>query len=269
MATEDKVFTGNIPAIYEKFMVPMLFEPYAHDIAERLAKFQPKTILELAAGTGAVTRAVAQRLASDARMTVTDLNQPMLDEARARLGDDGRITWQQADALALPFADQSFDAAICQFGAMFFPDKIKGYSEAKRVLKPGGHLIFNVWDRLANNEFVVVVQDVLNALFPADQTRFMERTPHGYHDTQAITEQLKSAGFSNVSAEAVELKSRAESALAAATGYCQGNPLRNEIEARMPGGLATVTQKVADALEKRFGTGPIEGKISAFVITAY
>lgn len=268
MATEDKVFNGNIPAIYEKFMVPMLFEPYARDLAERLAKFQPNSVLEIAAGTGAVTRAVTGRLPADVRMTVTDLNPPMLEEAKTRVGNDGRITWQQADALALPFADQSFDAVICQFGAMFFTDKVKGYGEAKRVLKPGGHYLFNVWDKLANNDFVVVVDEVLKALFPSDPTRFMERAPHGYHDRQVIAEQLKSAGFTNVGIDAVELKSRSESALAAATGYCQGNPLRNEIEARAPGELAAVTQKVADALAKRFGSGPIEGKISAFVITA-
>ncbi len=108
----------------------------------------------------------------------------MLDRAAGIASGDGRIEWRQADALALPFADQSFDAVTCQFGAMFFPDKVQGYKEARRVLRPGGHFFFNVWGPIADNEFADTVTDALAVLFPHDPPRFMARTPHGYHDVE-------------------------------------------------------------------------------------
>jgi ubiquinone/menaquinone biosynthesis C-methylase UbiE len=143
MAATDKLFAGSIPEIYDRFLVPLIFEAYARDLAERVARVEPREVLETAAGTGVLTRAIAARLPAPARMVVTDLNQPMLDHAQ-RQSHDSRITWRQADALALPFEDQKFDVVACQFGAMFFPDKVQGYREARRVLKPGGHFFFNV-----------------------------------------------------------------------------------------------------------------------------
>src|ERR1043166_5030981 len=210
MAASDKVFAGSIPEIYDRFLVPLIFEPYARDLAERVAKAAPKTVLEVAAGTGVATRAMAARLPADARLTVTDLNQPMLDHAKARQPDE-RIAWQQADALALHFKDESFDAVACQFGVMFFPDKVQGYRETRRVLKPGGRYIFNVWDRISENEFADVVTDALATLFPSDPPRFLARTPHGYHDSDRIRSELSEAGFRNVSIDMVDAKSRAPS----------------------------------------------------------
>jgi ubiquinone/menaquinone biosynthesis C-methylase UbiE len=267
-AEKDKVFAGNIPAIYEKFLVPMIFEPFANEIAERLVAFPPKDVLEIAAGTGVLTRAMAAVLGGDVRIVATDLNQPMLDMAAERQGADGRVRFQQADGMALPFESQSFDAVVCQFGVMFFPDKLKGYSEARRVLRPGGRYIFNVWDRIESNEFITVVCQTLDALFPDNPPRFMQRSPHGYFDLVAIAKELKRAGFSEVSTETVDHVSRAVSAHDAATGYCQGNPLRNEIEERAPGRLEEVTQRAAEALEKRFGKGAIQGRIRAHIVTA-
>jgi ubiquinone/menaquinone biosynthesis C-methylase UbiE len=172
MATTDKLFAGSIPEIYDRFLVPLIFESYARDLAERLAKVEPQDVLETAAGTGVLTRAMASRLPAHVRIVTTDLNQPMLDHAAARLPGETRIAWQQADALALPFADGRFDAVACQFGAMFFPDKVQGYKEARRVLKPGGHFVFNVWDRIEANAFADVVTEALAALFPQDPPRF-------------------------------------------------------------------------------------------------
>src|ERR1700750_3284373 len=182
MATSDTVFAGSIPDIYDRLLVPLIFEPYARDLAERVAATKPQLVLETAAGTGAVTRALAASLA-DARIVATDLNQPMLAHAKARQSGNARIEWKQADALALPFEDQTFDIVVCQFGAMFFPDKVQGYREAHRALKPGGRFHFNVWDNIATNEFADVVTEVLATMFPEDPPRFMARTPHGYCDT--------------------------------------------------------------------------------------
>jgi ubiquinone/menaquinone biosynthesis C-methylase UbiE len=268
MAATDKVFGGSIPETYERFLVPLIFESYALDLAERLAETKPRDVLETAAGTGVLTRAMASRVPIHARIVATDLNQPMLDHARVRLPDDGRIEWKQADALALPFADQSFDVVACQFGVMFFPDKLQGYKEARRVLKPDGHYFFSVWDRISENEFSDVVTEALAALFPHDPPRFLARTPHGYHDVEQIRQELKAAGFGKVSVDAVDRKSKAASPRDPAVAYCQGTPLRNEIAARDASGLEEATQKAAEALARRFGTGAIEGRIRAFVITA-
>src|SRR3954452_15946218 len=201
MAATDKTFAGSIPEIYDRFMVPLIFEPYARDLAGRLANVEPRDVLETGAGTGVVARAIASTLPAQVRITATDLNQPMLDRAAAHKEAPGRITWRQADALALPFEDQSFDAVACQFGAMFFPDKVLGYRQARGVLKPGGHFFFNVWDEIAENEFAEIVTETLATIFPNDPPRFMARTPHGYHDVAKLREELAMAGFDQVSIE--------------------------------------------------------------------
>jgi ubiquinone/menaquinone biosynthesis C-methylase UbiE len=267
VAATDKLFAGSIPETYDRFLVPLIFESYARDLAERLARVEPREVLETAAGTGVLTRAMASRLPAQARIVATDLNQTMLDHAQKR-SHDGRITWRQADALALPFEDQSFDIVACQFGAMFFPDKLQGYREARRVLKRGGRFFFNVWDQISENEFADVVTQALATLFPQDPPRFMARIPHGYHDVKKIREELTAAGFKEISIATVEGKSRASSPREPAIAYCEGTPLRNEIDARDASRLADATKTAAEALERRFGTGPIEGRIRAHVIAA-
>ena len=268
MVATDKLFAGSIPEIYDRFLVPLIFEPYARDLAGRLAEGDPRDVLETAAGTGVLTRAIAARLPASARIVASDLNPPMLDRARTRQAGDDRIAWRQADALALPFEDASFDAVACQFGAMYFPDKVQGYREARRVLRPGGRFLFSVWDKIADNEFADVVTEALAALFPRDPPRFLARTPHGYHDPDLIRRELAAAGFAQVSVEAVTHMSRAASPRDPAVGYCHGTPLRNEIEARDPSGLDEATDRAAEALARRFGSGTIEGRIRALVVTA-
>ena len=267
MATSDAHFAGSIPEIYDRFMVPLIFEPYARDLAGRIARAEPNDLLEIAAGTGALTRAMVAKLPSQTRIIVTDLNQPMLDYSATRL-PPGRVRWQQADALALPFDDHSFDIVACQFGAMFFPDKVKGFGEARRVLKPHGHFMFNVWDRISENEFSDIITQELTALFPHDPPLFMARTPHGYYDAKKIREDLSAADFTGISIETVDHVSRAASPRDAAIAYCQGTPVRNEIEARDSSRLESATQAAADALARRFGSGAIEGRIRAHIITA-
>jgi ubiquinone/menaquinone biosynthesis C-methylase UbiE len=268
MSASDRLFAGSIPEIYDRFLVPLLFESYARDLAERLAQVKPRDVLETAAGTGVLTRAIASRLPSHGRIMATDLNQPMLDHAAARLSGDPRVTWRQADALALPFEDQAFDVMACQFGAMFFPDKVQAYREARRVLKPGGHFFFSVWDRISENAFADAVLAALRTLFPQDPPDFMARTPHGYHDVALIRQQLATAGFASVAVERRDDTSRAASGRDVATAFCQGTPMRNEIEARDAARLEEATQRCADALVRRFGDGPIEGRTRAFVIAA-
>ena len=228
----DKVFSGSIPKVYETYLVPLIFESYADDLVKRLAVNPPTRVLEIAAGTGVVTRRLASILPAGSAIVATDLNQPMLDQASAT-GTARPVEWRQADALRLPFADATFDAVVCQFGVMFFPDKAKAFSEARRVLQPGGVFIFNVWDRIEANEFADTVTTALAAMFPANPPRFMARTPHGYHDRQIVERDLVSGGFSAPPRiDTLAARSRAASARNPAIAYCQGTPLRNEIEAR-------------------------------------
>jgi SAM-dependent methyltransferase len=265
MTTADKLFAGKIPEIYDRLLVPLIFEPYARDLARRVTQAGPKEILETAAGTGALSRQIASRLPANARIVATDLNQPMLDQAAANQPHDDRIIWQQADALALPFEDQTFDAVACQFGAMFFPDKLQAYQEARRVLRPGGKFFFNVWDRISENQFAAVVTEALAVIFPHGPPDFLARTPHGYFDVERIHKELSSAGFDSIATFSLADVSRAQSAHSAAVAYCQGTPLRNEIEARDPSRIAEATQAVTEALARRFGAGPIQGQIKAHV----
>jgi len=268
MTESDKIFAGSIPELYDTYLVPLIFEAYAKDLAERTAALSPKTVLETAAGSGVVTRALAARLAADTSYVVTDLNQPMLDHAANKQDPDDRITWQQADALKLPFDDASFDAAVCQFGVMFFPDRVAGYAETRRVLKPGGRFLFNVWDHIGANEFADVVTEAAASVFPDDPPRFLARTPHGYHDVELIRDELVKAGFSQVSITTLEETSAAPSPHHPAIAYCQGTPLRNEIEARDASLLEHVTALAAEAIAARFGGGPVSGKIRGHIVEA-
>ena len=267
MDLTDKAFTGSIAQIYERLLVPLIFAPYARDLAARVAQGRSRRILETAAGTGVVTRALAAQLPADVAITATDLNEPMLAQAKAALPDP-RVAWRQADALALPFDDASFDVAACQFGVMFFPDRVKGHAEARRVLAPGGRLFFNVWDRIEDNEFADTVTQALADVFPNDPPRFLARTPHGYHDPGLIRSDLQRAGFGDIAIEAVDHVSRAPTPREAAVAYCQGTPMRNEIETRGAPGLEAATDKAQEALSRRFGSGAIEGRIRALVVSA-
>jgi SAM-dependent methyltransferase len=266
-ASTDKVFAGSVPGIYQTHMVPLIFEAYAEDMVNRLRPLAPARILEVAAGTGVVTRRMADALPK-AAITATDLNQAMLDQA-ASVGISRRVEWKQADAMQLPFADGAFDVVVCQFGAMFFPDRPKAYAEMRRALKPGGVFLFNVWDRIEDNEFAQTAEKAVQALFPHDPPSFMTRTPHGYFDRARIEGDVAKGGFPGpIRIDTVTAVSKAASAKIAAIAYCQGTPMRGEIESRDARKLEEATEAAAKAIAQRFGSGPIEGKIQAHVITA-
>ena len=267
MTELDTLFAGSIPGLYDTYLVPLIFEPYAVDLVDRLKSRPVSRVLEVACGTGVVTRLLADELPDDVQIVATDFNQPMLDYARS-LGTTRDVEWKKADAMNLPFADASFDAVVCQFGVMFFPDKPKAFSEARRVLKPGGVYIFNTWDKIEENEFADVITTSLESIFPDDPPRFMARTPHGYHDVAAIRRDIAGAGFSV--APTIETLSRRSHALTPripAVAYCQGTPLRNDIEARDPTRVAESTDIATMAIVANFGEGEVEGKIQAHVVT--
>lgn len=263
----DRTFQGSIPALYDQFLGPMIFAPYADDLASRLTDMRVGRVLETASGTGVVTRALVSALPDDVLIDATDLNQPMLDHASTRLPSD-RVTWRQADAQTLPFPDGMFDAVVCQFGVMFFPDKSRAFSEAYRVLKPGGRFVFSVWDRIEENEFADIVVKAVATLFPLDPPIFLARTPHGHYDTTNLEVQLRAIGFKAVTTETVARESISPDARSVAIGYCQGTPMRNEIEVRDSSRLAEATDAATAAIAERFGPGPVTGNIKAHVIAA-
>jgi ubiquinone/menaquinone biosynthesis C-methylase UbiE len=267
MAATDKVFAGSIPEFYDRYLVPLIFASYASDVAARIADAAPRDVLETAAGTGALTTAMVSRLPAQTAIVASDLNQAMLDYAAAKPALR-RVIWKQVDAQSLPFDDASFDIVTCQFGMMFLPDRIKGYSEARRVLKTDGRFILAVWDHIANNHFADIVTESLKAMFPQDPPMFLARTPHGHHDTARIRDELSAAGLRTVAVETIHHTSKAKSAGDVAIAYCHGTPLRNEIVARDESGLDKATKVATDALTKRYGNGEVEGLISAHIITA-
>lgn len=265
MSDSDKAFSGSIPKIYESHLVPLIFEPYAVDLVNRLKPRALTRVLEIGAGTGVVTRRMAAVLDPEISIVATDLNPAMLEQATAS-GTKRNVEWRQADAMQLPFPDQSFDAVVCQFTAMFFPDKPAAYSEAMRVLKPGGVFLFNVWDRIEENEFADIVAKAVASLFPDDPPGFLARTPYAFFDCAAIVKDLAKGGFKKQAVvTTVPARSKAESAQVPALAYCQGTPLRTEIEARDAGRLDEATQVSTTAIAQRFGDKAVDAKIQAHV----
>jgi ubiquinone/menaquinone biosynthesis C-methylase UbiE len=267
MTVTDAAFKGSIPALYEQYIGPLLFEPFAQDLARRLTDITQGRILETAAGTGIATRAMAKTLPPQVEITATDLNDAMLDLAQTKL-QAPNVKWQQTNAQSLPFEDASFDAVICQFGVMFFPDKLAAYREALRVLKPGGRFLFSVWNALDLNPVSRIVSETVAKVFPDDPPRFFQRVPFGYFDPDRIRGEVQQAGFENVQIDVVDKVSQAPSAREPAIGLCQGTPLRAEIEARAPDRLEDITTKVSEALAGHFGSSPVENRMSALIVTA-
>jgi ubiquinone/menaquinone biosynthesis C-methylase UbiE len=262
----DTSFTGSVPNVYDSKLGPLIFAPYAEDMADRAEALRAGRVLELAAGTGIATAALARRL-PDARIEATDLNADMVSLARSRR-ELGTVRWSIADAMALRFDDAAFDLVTCQFGVMFFADRPRAFRETRRVLEPGGAFLFNVWDSLEQNDVARIVTAAVAAAFSDDPPSFVERTPHGHGDPAPIQRDLRDAGFSTVTYEAVIRQSCAPSARDAAVGICQGTPLLNEINARDPKRLSEIIDSATRALERALGTGAIEGGMRAFIYAA-
>ena len=265
MTDTHRAFTGSIPENYDRYLRPLLFEPYAVDLAGRLDVRAGMRVLELACGTGILTRHLHGKLDSASTLTATDLNQAMLDCARERLGSDG-IKWQQADATALPFADGSFDAVVCQFGWMFFPDKPQAAREARRVLARGGRLLFNVWDRIERNEVGAIARDAMAKVLGSPPTFF--GTPYGHHDPARLERDVESGGFSQILVEPVSLGGSSASALDVARGFTDGSPVKNEFADRGEAVVNEVREAVRAAIRQRYGDGQISARLSAFVCSA-
>ena len=266
MASIDVRFSGSVPANYEQYMVPLLFRPYAELLAERAVQFRPRSILETAAGTGVVTDALVRAL-PDATIIATDLNQAMLDVAATRVRSPN-LSFREVDALELPFGDAEFDLVVCQFGAMFYPDKVKGNAEARRVIRDGGHYLLAIWDAIERNPLSNLAHQTMQEHFPDNPPMFMKRGPFSYYEPEWIERDLKAAGFDGVDIETVTLTSRSPSAADAARGLCYGSPMRVELEEHGPEALDAVFEELAVAARRYEGPEGLDAPMSAHIVTA-
>ena len=258
----DRLWVGSMPEAYDRWLGPAVFQPFAADLARRVAARRPQRVLELAAGTGIVTRELLAAV-DGAEIAATDLNDAMVQYGS---GLAPGAQWRQADALKLPFDDGGFDIVVCQFGVMFFPDKVAAYAEARRVLASGGSLLFNTWGTVEEHDFAAALTAGLEQAFPEDPPTFISAVPHGYSDVDTVRGDLRAAGFASVSVETITLVGRAGSAGDVATGFCTGTPLRPAIEARAD--LAATTAAVTDVMEAHLGSGEVSSRMVAHVFDA-
>lgn len=268
VSEESARFDGSIPEMYDQHLAELLFEPYAADIADRVAKRRPRKVLEIAAGTGIASRWLLKALPRGTTLTVTDLNTPMLEYAQHKIGADGRgAEWRQADAQDLPFPDESFDAVVCQFGVMFFPDKHKGLREFNRVLEKGGALIFNVWDSLERNPVGMITHSTIGKFFQTDPPDFYQ-IPFGLGDVREVRRLVEEAGFKEIVIETLSLTGSSESPESAALGLVRGNPVINTIRERGTANIDEIVRAVARAVEERFSARPLRVPLRAHVVSA-
>lgn len=262
MEDQHRRWSADMPDAYDRLLVPAVFEPFAADLAARVGSRSPSRVLEVAAGTGIVTRALVG-LPGVGEVVATDLNPSMVGVGRERVPS---ARWHSADALALPFAAETFDAVVCQFGVMFFPDKVTGMAEARRVLTADGTFHANTWDRLETHGLQAAFTAALRAVLPEDPPDFIAAVPHGYADPGQLAEDARSAGFSTATVETVTLHTRPVSAYDAAVGYCTGTPVRAALERR--GDLAQLTTAIAQETERILGGDPVTAQMTAHVLTA-
>lgn len=259
-------WVDTMPEVYDRCLGPALFAPYARRLAsiaaERTVAHAAQSVLEIAAGTGILTAELVRALPT-AHITATDLNPAMVSWAADRVTGP---TWLPADAQSLQFPDTSFDLVVCQFGVMFFPDKAQAFAQVARVLRPGGVLLFSVWDSVDASPFPVALVAALADVFPDDPPDFVVRIPHGYHDLDQIRSDAAAGGLVVDSIERFVPRGTAASAHTLAEGFCYGTPLRFALEER--GDVEQFTEAVATRMTQRLGTGRVDGDLAGFVVTA-
>jgi ubiquinone/menaquinone biosynthesis C-methylase UbiE len=264
MPIGNAAFVGSIPENYDRYLGPVLFDPYASDLVTRLNLPESASVLELACGTGIVTQRLRDRLGPAARLVATDLNQSMLDYAARKLGPEAAVEWKQADATDLPFDDQSFDAVVCQFGMMFFPDKEQAMRETYRVLKPGGTFLFSVWDKIENNHLPHIAHKIISQFFEDNPPDFYE-VPFSFHDPKTIKSLVSAAGFRQIQVSLLPLEAVSSSAEDAAKGLVHGNPVITAIRERDESSIPGIEAAVAAAVAAQCGNAPVRGRMQALV----
>ena len=267
MDNQNIQFAGSIPEFYDRHLGPVIFEPYAKDMAQRAARRAAAgTVLETASGTGILTAHLRKVLPDSTRLIASDLNQAMIDFACLKQNMPSTIEWKQADATVLPFSDRSFSAVVSQFGMMFIPEKSAAIQEAKRVLVEGGLFAFSVWDSLEHNHFGRTAHEVVGSFFDFDPPTFYQ-IPFGFHDPHLWINLLRKNGFNSPEAQLVSFEARSDSAESFAIGLVRGNPVSLAIRDR---GLSfdSIVSAVRNALIRIGGDHPFRSPMQAYVFTA-
>jgi ubiquinone/menaquinone biosynthesis C-methylase UbiE len=267
MAEQHAAFVGTVPANYDRYLGPLLFQRYADDLAARLPVSPGMRALEVACGTGIVTERLVRRLDGRGTLVATDLNEAMLAHARTRVPPSPGLEWKQADGTRLPFPDRSFDAVVCQFGLMFFPDKAAGVREAFRMLRPGGTYLLSVWDAIERNAAPRITHQTLAAFFPVDPPQFYT-VPFSLHDAPALRRLLEAQGFVEIRLDSVELAGESPTAADAARGLVEGNPVIGTIMERRPDALGEIEAVLARNLARELGDRPVRSPLRAHVFVA-
>jgi ubiquinone/menaquinone biosynthesis C-methylase UbiE len=267
MPANNVAFVGSIPENYDRYLGPMLFDPYAADLVARLNVPENASVLELACGTGIVTRRLRDRLGPGARLVASDLNEAMMGYASGKFGAEEAVEWQQADATDLPFGDQSFDAVVCQFGLMFFPDKERALRETYRVLKPGGVFLFSVWDKIETNYLPHIAHTIIAKFFDDKPPDFYE-VPFSFHDPETIKSLIATTGFKQLQLSVLPLEAISASARDAAKGLIHGNPVITAIKERDESRVPEIEAAVAAAVAAQCGDEPVRGRMQALVCVA-
>lgn len=267
MPTNNAAFVGSIPENYDRYLGPVLFEPYAADLAARVNVSDGAAVLELACGTGIVTRHLRDRLGSAVKITATDLNEAMMGYAARKFQPQDSIEWKQADATVLPCEDQSFDAVVCQFGVMFFPDKAAAAREAYRVLKPGGRFLFNVWDAIEHNDLPDIAHGNITKVFPDNPPDFYD-VPFSYHDQEVLRSLLNTAGFKDIQITVLPFEGTGPSAKDLSKGLIHGNPVVTAIRERDESKVSEIEAAVEAEIRARCGDAPVRARLQAIVCTA-
>lgn len=263
---ESARYVGAIPAVYDRQLGPILFKPFAVDLAHRLPGYQFGTVLETACGTGILTSQLRRRLRPCVELVGTDFNRPMLDFAKKKLHALQNICWKQADATELPFASASFRAVVCQFGLMFCQNKAAAFSEARRVLIDGGFFGFSVWDGLDTNPFAAIGNAIVCRALGADAPRFFD-VAFGFNDRFRLQELLNERGFEDVRFEPVTRVLQCRSAKMLAHASIIGTPVGLAIK-DLGAECEPIIDAIAEQLARVGGDAPFCTTMQALVVTA-
>lgn len=260
-------FNGSVPEVYETVLGNFIFEPFAVDIVNRISNKNAFNVLELAAGTGRVTKHLIHAFSPNAKIVASDISLPMMEKAKLVVSSQN-LTWQQVDIADIPFSEGSFDVIVCQFGVMFLQDKLRAFSEIRRVLKLGGQLLFSTWACIEENPIWKISNQVATKFFGPAPAAIQKSGPFSICNAVDAEAQLHDAGFIHTKVEKQRITSSISSASLAAKGFIHGLPLKDIIIKQNPEILSQIQEEMENSFADHFGNNPLTASFTAFVFEA-